>query len=145
MERDPHADADHERRPRTRAQVIRSVRPRRRCTSISRPARNSRNASPISAQDLNRLIDLHPAEAGGPDHDPGDDLEHHRGKTQPRHQPERERRRERDRDDDQEVREVGLCHVAAVPQRPASLQQPVGIGCNALVACVTERHDDNNA
>ena len=30
--------------------VIRNVRPRSRCTSISRPARNSRNASPIRAR-----------------------------------------------------------------------------------------------
>ena len=113
--------------------MTRSVRPRSRLTSISRPARNSRNASPIKRQNLNRRVDLDPAESGRADQDPEQDLEHDRRQPQARHETERERRHKRRHHDDQQVGEVNLAHRCdlSVNRAGHSLQRPT---CNALGA-----------
>jgi hypothetical protein len=124
MERDAHADADQQRDQESEARDPQ----RAAAESLNvdfEAGQEQEEREPDQRQDPNWLVDLDPAEAGGSDRDPGDDLEHHGGKTQSRDEPECEWRGERDHHDDQKVRELGLGHREVVPQPPASLQQPV--------------------
>src|SRR5262249_47202126 len=59
-------------------------------------------------QDLYCLVDLHPPEDRGPEHDPRENLQHHRRELEGRNEPERERRSKCGRHDDQEICEVHL-------------------------------------
>ena len=86
------------------------IRPRRRSTSISRPERNSRNASPMRAQDRDGQVGLGPAQPGRADHDAEHELEHDRRQPEPREETERERGEQADRDDDQQI---GVVHRRA--------------------------------
>ena len=78
------------------------------------PGEEEQEREPDQSQDLDRLVDLDPAEQRRPDHDPDHDLQHHRRQPQPRHQPERQRGGEARRDDDQQVLERDLLHAAFV-------------------------------
>ena len=76
------------------------------------PGEEEQEGESEQGEDLDRLVELDPAEHGRADHDPGDDLEDDRGQPQPRGEAEQERRRECDRHDHQQPAEAGLLHHA---------------------------------
>jgi len=58
------------------------------------PGKEQQEGEAEQRQDLDRRVELDPAEHGGPDHDADHDLEHDRRQAQAREQPKQERRGE---------------------------------------------------
>ena len=103
--------------------------PRRRSTSISRPERNSRNASPTSARIDTGRSGLTQPSPEGPITMPSTISSTIAGSRRPREEAERQRGEQGHRDDNQQIGEVDVGHGAVVSLSGLPLHQwPTGAG-----------------